>query len=105
MKILNDIKGYLLSYIAHEQVAFQFGDGLISFTKPKDDYDLFEIELGLPDEVEQMRFYISNAESIKEVKRESLFDNDLGFAEFANWSNDKDTLFLIDDGLLLCISN
>lgn len=100
----NDIKNDLLSYIANEQVAFQFGDGLINFTKPKDDYDSSDIELGLLDQVEQMKSYVSEAERINVIDKDSLLDDRLGFADFASWSNDLDTLFLVDDCLLICVS-
>lgn len=103
MKSLNDIKGDLLSYIAHEQVAFQFGDGLICFTKPGEYYDSIDIELELPSQVKQIKSYISEAENIKIVDKKSLFDDILGFAEFATWSNDQDILYLVDDCLLVCI--
>ena len=105
MKSLNDIKGDLLSYIAHEQVAFQFGDGLICFTKPRNDYDSSDIELGLVDQVEQMKLYVSEAERISVIDKDSLFDDRLGFAEFATWSNDNDTLILVDEQLLICLPN
>ena len=104
MKSLNDIKGDLLSYTAHEQVAFQFGDGLICFTKPRNDYDSSEIELGLLNQVEQMKSYVSEAEKINVIDKGSLLDDRLGFADFASWSNDLDTLFLVDDCLLICVS-
>lgn len=103
MNSIDDIKQVLLSHIAQEQVAFQFGDGLISFTKPEGIYDSSDIELGLLDEVKQMRAFLSDADSIKEVNRLSLLDDELGFAEFAKWASDKDSLFLIDDGLLICL--
>ena len=102
MKSLNDIKEDLLSYIAHEQVAFQFGDGLICFTKPRNDYDSSELELGMFDQVEQMKSYVSEAERISVIDKDSLLDDRLGFAEFATWSNDNDTLVLVDDCLLIC---
>lgn len=102
MKSLKDIKGDLLSYIAHEQVAFQFGDGLICFTKPRNDYESSDIELGLLDQVEQMKLYISEAENITVIDKDCLLDDRLGFAEFATWSNDDDTLILVDDCLLIC---
>ena len=103
MNNLNDIKKDLLSYIAHEQVAFQFGDGLINFTKPKDDYDSSDIELGLLDHVEQMKSYVSEAKIINVIDKDSLLDDRLGFASFASWSNELDTLFLVDDCLLICV--
>ena len=103
MKCLNDIKRDLLSYIVQEQVAFQFGDGLVSFTKLGNDYDLSDIELGLPDQVKQLISHISVAQSISVIDRKSLLDDKLGFAEFADWSNNNDTLILVDDSLLICI--
>jgi hypothetical protein len=103
MKSLNDIKAELLNYIAHEQVAFQFGDGLVCFTKPRNDYDSSDIELGLLDQVKQLISHISVAQSISVIDRKSLLDDKLGFAEFADWSNNNDTLILVDDSLLICI--
>ena len=103
MNSIDDIKQVLFSHIAQEQVAFQFGDGLISFTKPEGSYDSSDMELGLLDEVKQMRSFLSDANSIRKVNRLSLLDDELGFAAFAKWASDKDSLYLIDDGLLLCL--
>ena len=103
MKNLNEIKKSLLSYIAQKQVAFQFGDGLICFTKPEDNYDSFDMEFELPNMVDKMKTYIHDAESIYSIKRESLFDDQLGFAEFASWSHEQDSLYLVDDCLLICV--
>ena len=105
MNSIDDIKHVLLDHIAQEQVAFQFGDGLISFTNPNGSYDSSDIEMGLPDHVKQMCSYLSDANSIRVVNRLSLLDDELGFAELAQWSTDEDTLYLIDDGLLLCLYN
>lgn len=105
MNSIDDIKQVLISHIAKEQVAFQFGDGLISFTNSNGSYDSSEIEMGLPDQVKQMCSYLSDANSIRVVNRLSLLDDELGFAELAQWSTDEDTLYLIDDGLLLCLCN
>ena len=105
MKSINEIKQDLLSIIAQEQVAFQFSDGLISFTKPDESYDSSDIELGLPDEVKLMQSCISKANSIKQVNKPSLLSDELGFAEFATWSTNDDTLILVDDYLLLCLRN
>lgn len=105
MDSIDYIKHVLLCHIAQGQVAFQFGDGLIGFTKPNGSYDSFDIEMSLPDQVKQMRSYLSEANSIRVVNRLSLLDDELGFAELAQWSTDEDTLYLIDDGLLLCLCN
>lgn len=96
-------KHELLSYIAQKQVAFQFGDGLISFTKPGLRFDSSDFELDLPNCVEQMKSHISNASSINIVDMNYLLDDKIGFAEFASWSKESDTLILVDDCLLICI--
>ena len=93
----------LLNYIDKRQVAFQFGDGLINFTKPCAEYDAMDYEIGLPDTVAQMKSYISESHNIKIIEKESLLDDELGFADFAAWSNKNDTLVLVDHSLLICI--
>lgn len=84
----------LLEYIESEQVAFQFGDGLMTFTHTGDDF-----------ETEDVRSFVSVSFEIKEVLAlEVITDGDgYGFNELAKWSQDSDMLILVDKTLLLCL--
>lgn len=98
-------KKALLNYIEKEQIAFQFSDGLLTFTKPGKEYDESDFVLGIADEINEMKSVIKNSVSLKTVSKEDFYDDDLGFAEFANWSVKRDLLILVDDSLLLCLPN
>lgn len=84
----------LLKYIKCEQIAFQFGDGLMSFTQTCD-----------TDEMEELTTFISNSSKIKNVSSCDIITDDdkYGFNEFARWSQNNDLLLLIDESLLLCL--
>lgn len=84
----------LLEYIECEQIAFQFGDGLMSFTQTCDD-----------EEMEELRTFISSSSEIKNVSSSDIItvDDKYGFNEFAKWSQSGDLLLLIDESLLLCL--
>lgn len=90
----NISRSALLYYIEHEQVAFQFGDGLMTFTHTCDD-----------EEKNEMYSFVSEASKIKEVSAFDVItvDDKYGFNEFAKWSQSNDTLLLVDDSLLLCL--
>jgi len=100
---MNNIKSQLLDIIEREQVAFQFGDGLICFTKTEEECGSSDLNQELQNEVKEMRLSIYQAKSISKIDKESLLDDRLGFAEFASWSNENDTLILVDNHLLICI--
>lgn len=95
----------LLAYIEKEQIAFQFWDGLITFTQSETDmYDDARDKA----EVKDMKYAIEQSHSLKTVKPEDVIDNRgpyIGFNEFAKWSQPKDLLVLVDDCLLLCLPN
>lgn len=95
----------LLAYIEKEQIAFQFWDGLITFTQPETGvYDDAHDEA----EVNDMNNAIEQSYSLKVVTPEDVIDYSgqyIGFNEFARWSQLKDLLILVDDSLLLCLPN
>ena len=84
----------LLEYIDSDQVAFQFGDGLMTFTHTGDDF-----------ETEDLRSFVSASFEINEVLASEVIteNNELGFNELAKWSQDSDMLILLDKTLLLCL--
>lgn len=98
-------KKALLNYIEKEQIAFQFSDGLLTFTKPGKEYDESDSVLGITNEIEGMKSCIQGANCLRTMSKEEFYDDDLGFAEFANWSVKRDLLILVDDSLLLCLPN
>ena len=95
----------LLDYIEHEEIAFQFGDGLMCITHPDGDYGDDDLAQSMADDIEEMRKYIADSQSINVVhEKDVVSENDeLGFNEFADWSKDTDLLILVDNGLLLCL--
>ncbi len=104
--IMTDNLGYtgfsratLLDLIDHEEIAFQFGDGLLTFTNQSFDEVL--------EEIAEMKKFISNSKSAKIVRPSDLIDDNdsLGFNDFAKWSTDEDMLLLVDECLLLCLPN
>ena len=90
----NISRSALLYYIEHEQVAFQFGDGLITFTHTCED-----------EEKAEMLSFVSESSEIKEVSASDVITHDdkYGFNEFAKWSQSNDILLLVDNSLLLCL--
>ena len=95
----------LLDYIEHEEIAFQFGDGLMCITHPDGDYGDDDLTQSMAEDIEEMRNYIADSRSIKVVhEKDVASDNDeLGFNEFADWSKKTDLLILVENGLLLCL--
>ena len=95
----------LLDYIEQEEIAFQFGDGLMCITHPDGDYGDEELAQSMANDIEEMKKFIADSHSISVVCKENIAsENDvLGFNEFADWSKDTDLLILVDDGLLLCL--
>lgn len=98
-------KKALLNYIDKEQIAFQFSDGLLTFTKPGKKFDESDFYLGIADEINEMKSVIKNSVSLKTVSKEDFYDDNLGFAEFAKWSVNQDLLILVNENLLLCLPN
>lgn len=94
----------LLDYMSHEQVAFQFSDGLINFTHPDCNYVEEDFEREASDEMFE---YVKEGKSFKIVTPLDVIsrDNELGFNEFAEWSLAKDLLIQVDKNLLLCLPN
>lgn len=95
----------LLDYIEHEEIAFQFGDGLMCITHPGGDYGDDDLAQSMANDIEEMKKLISDSHSINVVRKEDVaYENDdLGFNEFADWSKDTDLLILVDHCLLLCL--
>lgn len=95
----------LLDYIEHEEIAFQFGDGLMCITHPGGDYGDDDLAQSMANDIEEMKKLISDSHSINVVRKEDVaYENDdLGFNEFADWSKDTDLLILVDNCLLLCL--
>lgn len=97
----------LLDYIEHEEIAFQFGDGLICITHPDGDYGDDDLTQSMAKNIKEMRKFIPDSHSINAVHEEDVVseNDELGFNEFADWSKDMDLLILVDKGLLLCLPN
>ena len=97
----------LLDYIEHEEIAFQFGDGLMCITHPDGDYGDDDLAQSMGEDIEEMRKFIADSRSIKVVRENDVVseNDELGFNEFAEWSKDTDLLILVDNGLLLCLPN
>ena len=95
----------LLDYIEQEEIAFQFGDGLMCITHPDGDYGDEELAQSMANDIEEMKKFIADSHSISVVCKEDIAseNDELGFNEFADWSKDTDLLILVDDGLLLCL--
>ncbi len=95
----------LLDYIEHEEIAFQFGDGLMCITHPNGDYGDDDLAQSMADDIEEMKKFIAESRSLSVVhEKDIVSENDeLGFNEFADWSKETDLLILVDDGLLLCL--
>lgn len=95
----------LLDYIEHEEIAFQFGDGLMCITHPNGDYGDDDLAQTMADDIEEMKIFIAESRSLNVVhEKDVVSENDeLGFNEFADWSKETDLLILVDDGLLLCL--
>lgn len=95
----------LLDYIEHEEIAFQFGDGLICITHPDGDYGDDDLAQSMADDIKEMKKYVADSRSIKAVCKEDVSseNDELGFNEFVEWAKDTDLLILVDNGLLLCL--
>lgn len=95
----------LLDYIEHEEIAFQFGDGLMCITHPDGDYGDDDLAQSMANDIEEMKEFIADSHSISVVCKEDVVseDDELGFNEFAEWSKETDLLILVDNGLLLCL--
>lgn len=95
----------LLEYIEHEEIAFQFGDGLMCITHPDGDYSDDDLALSMAKDIKNMKQFIADSRDISVVhEKDIVSENDeLGFNEFADWSKDTDLLILVDKSLLLCL--
>ena len=95
----------LLEYIEHEEIAFQFGDGLMCITHPDGDYGDDDLAQSMANDIEEMKKFIAESHGINVVCKEDVAseNDELGFNEFADWSKDTDLLILVDDSLLLCL--
>lgn len=87
----------LQEYIKHEQIAFQFIDGLMTFT---------HLEKGCNEEcdaeaVSEMQQKMESFCAIRVVTREEAAN--YGFEELSQWAQEQDALLLVDDVLLLCL--
>lgn len=93
----------LLKYLKKEQIAYQFVDELMSFIQL--DIDEGEIQ---KKEIEKLRNAIKYAQSFEVVNKKDIIDyssSDVWFNALAKWSQPQDLLILIDDILLLCLSD
>ena len=99
------VKNKLLNHIEHKEIAFQFGDGLLCFTRPDGNYGDDDIAKSIADEVEEMRKFIIESRSITTIYKDNIVgkNNEFGFNELAGWVTDKDLLILVDKDLLLCL--
>ena len=91
-------KEQLLQHIVNEQIAFQFADELMNFTnvQSSDRDDLNDIR--------RIKECVINSHSIKLTSINSLSYND-SFHELTSWSNEADSLFLVNNELLINIGN
>jgi hypothetical protein len=106
LKIIKTIsRNKLLDYIEHEEIAFQFGDGLMCITHPDENYGDDDLAQSMANDIKEMKKLIADSHSISVVCKEDVAseNDELGFNEFADWSKETDLLILVDDGLLLCL--
>lgn len=98
-------RNILLDYIGHEEIAFQFGDGLMCITRLDGDYGDDDLTQSMAEDILEMRKYIANSRSINVVNENDVIseNDELGFNKFAEWSKDTDLLILVDKGPLLCL--
>lgn len=97
----------LLDYIEHEEIAFQFGDGLMCIPHPDGDYGDEDLAESMARDIEEMKQFIADSQNISVVHKEDVVSegDELGFNEFADWATGTDLLILVDKGLLLCLPN
>lgn len=98
-------KNRLLDYIEHEEIAFQFGDGLMCITHPDGDYGDDDLAQTMAKDIDEMKMFITKSHCIKVVCKDDVSseNDELGFNEFTDWSKETDLLILVDNGLLLCL--
>lgn len=77
----------LLKFVQQEEVAYQLVDGLLSFSN----IDRAQI-------IESLQ----GAASLSLVNRDEMMEG--AYSELANWSIDSDSLFLTNNGALVCLS-
>lgn len=62
----------MLDHIEHEEIAFQFGDGLMCITHPDGDYVGDDLAQSMAKDIEEMRKYIADGRSIIVVHKEDV---------------------------------
>lgn len=80
-------KSKLFRIIQADEIAYQIADGLISFST---------IDL------EPLNNILEKATSFSLVRRDEMLYS--RFSELARWSINSDSLFLSDNGLLICLT-
>lgn len=95
----------LLDYIEHEEIAFQFGDGLMNITHPDGDYGDEVFAQSIAYDFEEMKQFIADSQNISVVQKDDIASkgDEFGFNEFVYWSIDTDLLILVDKDLLICL--
>ena len=53
----------LLDYIEQEEIAFQFGDGLICITHPDGDYGDDDLAQSMANDIEEMKKFIADSQT------------------------------------------
>lgn len=99
----SSLRDVLLTYIESSQVAFQFCEGLMTFTCLDDGYDSNDSTCVSYDEVNEMRSYLSECQKLSVVDKQDINTKDLGFDDLQQWSKETDVLLLADDKLLICL--
>ena len=97
------LRDRLLTYVESSQVAFQFIDGLMTFTKLDDGYDSNDTSCASYDEVNEMILCLSGCQELSAVEKKELIQLNLGFSDLLQWSKDSDVLILADNKLLICL--
>lgn len=76
-KSTHSLRDKLIAYIETNQVAFQFCDGLLTFTKLDDCYDSSDASCELLDEVIEMKHILSNCKKIVSVEKKNYAGSSL----------------------------
>ena len=86
------LRDRLLTYVESSQVAFQFIDGLMTFTKLDDGYDSNDTSCASYDEVNEMILCLSGCQELSAVEKKELIQLNLGFYDLLQWSKNSDVL-------------
>ena len=97
------LRDRLLTYVESSQVAFQFIDGLMTFTKLDDGYDSNDTSCASYDAVNEMILCLSGCQELSAVEKKELIQLNLGFYDLLQWSKNSDVLILADNKLLICL--